>query len=107
VQFGTRRSSVFHRVAQSAGNIHGTALTAGGNHLFDNEEARYYVPERELVRTQKELLPTLKAYHNAVDELLARLVLADKEFMPSQSGKPWQAIVDGNKVIQRIERLHD
>ena len=35
----------------------------------------------------------------AIDELFAQLILADKEFVPSKSGRPWDALLKVNKTI--------
>ena len=35
----------------------------------------------------------------AIDELFAQLILADQEFVPSKSGRPWDALLKVNKTI--------
>lgn len=77
----------------------------GPNHLWDEHTARYWVPESEVTHAKKELLPLLRQYHEAIDILLARLVALDEEFLPSESGKPWEALVTGNAKIRELERL--
>ncbi len=49
-----------------------------------------------------EILETLKAYHQAIDLLFARLIKLDPNFYPSQSGKPWDAIVKGKALIDKL-----
>lgn len=56
---------------------------------------------RELIQ---EMYEALKAQHDAIDTLFALLIMADKHFLPSLSGKPWEALVQGNKAIAKAER---
>lgn len=56
---------------------------------------------RQLIQ---EMYEALKAQHDAIDTLFAVLILRDKDFLPSNSGKPWEALVQGNKAIGKAER---
>lgn len=47
----------------------------------------------------KVLLDACRAQHEAMDTLFALLVDADPLFRPSQSGQPWQAMVQATKAI--------
>ena len=49
------------------------------------------------------LLAVLKSSRRAIDLLLANLILADETFKPSESGKPWQALLDINAAIAQAE----
>lgn len=49
-----------------------------------------------------ELLETCKAQHDALDFLLALLVMKDASFLPSRS-KVWPTVVNGNVVIAKAE----
>lgn len=46
-----------------------------------------------------QMLEALQAQHNALDLLFARLITLDKNFFPSQSGAPWEALLKGNAAI--------
>lgn len=57
---------------------------------------------------EKEMLEVLKAQHDAIDILFAMLIDITpypKKFFPSKSGKPWEAILKGNAVIDKAEAL--
>ena len=45
------------------------------------------------------LLEACKLQHEAIDDLMARLNEADRSFMPTKSGKPWDAVLAGNAAI--------
>lgn len=49
------------------------------------------------------ILKVLQEQHLAIDILFAELILHDQKFMPSKSGQPWDAINQGNAVIQRLK----
>lgn len=51
----------------------------------------------------KELLEATKAQHQALDILFVRLIELDKNFLPSKSGLPWEAMVKGNAAIAKAE----
>ena len=42
--------------------------------------------------------------HDAIDELFARLVIADESFMPSKSGSPWNDLLEINEAIAKAEK---
>ena len=48
-----------------------------------------------------EMHEALMEAHNAIDELFARLVLADATFRPSNSGRPWDALLQVNAAIEK------
>jgi hypothetical protein len=48
-----------------------------------------------------ELLEALKASHEALDRLFARLIEADDGFFPTQSGQPWQAMLKVHAAITK------
>lgn len=55
------------------------------------------------------LTHAVHAQHNALDTLVARLILADPTFRPSQSGEIWDAVKDGHRALQDAlhwERTH-
>lgn len=57
--------------------------------------------ELKKVNNKKEvLLDAVKAQHDAIDVLFALLIAKDPTFFPSKSGKPWQAIIQGNEAIK-------
>ncbi|MBA7692278.1 hypothetical protein ES703_100841 [subsurface metagenome] len=53
----------------------------------------------------QELLEACKAQHDAIDRLFAELIQRDKRFFPSKSGRPWEAVVQGNKAVARAEEV--
>jgi hypothetical protein len=75
----------------------GVALLMGG--LGEEEEAA----NARLVAAGPELLKACRAQHEAIDRLFARLALVDPKFFPSQSGQPWQALVEGNAAMKAAE----
>ena len=54
----------------------------------------------ELLVAVRTLHGALKGQHNAIDYLLARLALLDREFLPSHCGPAWQAFIEGNEAIR-------
>lgn len=50
-----------------------------------------------------ELLAACQAQHQAIDRLFALLIEADDSFMPTESGQPWLAVVQGNEAINKAE----
>lgn len=52
-----------------------------------------------------QVLDVLEAQHRAIDELFARIGLADRSFFPSQSGQPWEAIKSGKALIDQLKGL--
>lgn len=59
--------------------------------------------EKRLDENKYELYYACKEQHEAIDMLFARLIGLDGEFFPSKSGQPWEACVNGNNVIAKIE----
>lgn len=53
---------------------------------------------------KEEMLEALRLQHDALDALMARLSDAKTGFMPSKSGRIWEAVQAGYKAIQRAER---
>lgn len=49
-----------------------------------------------------EILDVLKAQHQAIDLLFSMLMERDRDFFPSKSGQPWEAIQKGNTLIQKL-----
>ena len=56
-----------------------------------------------LAAAAPEMREALMEAHNAIDELFARLVLADATFKPSKSGRPWDALLQVNAAIAKSE----
>ena len=57
------------------------------------------------LRAQKaELLESCQAQHEAIDHLFAILIERDRNFFPSQSGQPWEALLQGNAAIAAAEK---
>ena len=52
-----------------------------------------------------DLYEACKAQHKAVDILFAMLIERDKDFFPSKSGEPWEALLKGDKAIAKVGRL--
>jgi hypothetical protein len=50
-----------------------------------------------------DLLAACKMAHDAIDMLFAMLVRLDREFAPSRSGQPWEALLAGNAAIAKAE----
>jgi hypothetical protein len=55
----------------------------------------------------EEILAVLKAQHDAIDWLMARVISDNQEprFYPTQSGAIWNTVVAGNDLIKRLEAL--
>jgi hypothetical protein len=53
-----------------------------------------------------QLVAALKAQHEAIDMLFATLIAktmrAEKPFYPSESGKPWEALLAGKAAIESV-----
>ncbi len=56
-----------------------------------------------LIAASPDLSEACKAQHEAIDILFAMLIEKDHTFFPSKSGKPWEAIVQGNKALDKAE----
>jgi hypothetical protein len=52
--------------------------------------------------TLEEVLKAMKQQHDAIDHLLALLIMWDKEFMPTKS-VAWPAMIEGNRIIKLLE----
>lgn len=46
-----------------------------------------------------DLIAACRAQHDAIDVLFAKLIEADPKFLPSRSGQPWAALVQGVKAV--------
>ena len=62
-----------------------------------------YLPNAQLTAVAPEMYEALKAQHQAIDILFAMLIQRDKAFFPSKSGQPWEAIIEGNRVLAKAE----
>lgn len=60
-------------------------------------------PLARLIAAAPALLDACKAQHKAIDLLFAMLIARDENFYPSESGRPWDAIVQGNAAIAKGE----
>lgn len=56
-----------------------------------------------LIAAAPELLEACKAQHEAIDRLLAQIIGLDQTFLPTRSGQPWQAMIQGNAAIAKAE----
>jgi hypothetical protein len=45
------------------------------------------------------------AQHEAIDRLFAELVAEKPGFLPSKSGQPWAALVEGHEAMKVVEDL--
>lgn len=45
----------------------------------------------------------IKRQHRAIDALMARLIVSDPTFRPTQSGVIWDVVEEGNQLIQDID----
>jgi transcriptional regulator with XRE-family HTH domain len=57
----------------------------------------------KLLALHDSMLDAIKIQHAALDFLMARLALLDRDFLPSKCGPPWEAMVQGNEAIKRAE----
>ncbi len=48
----------------------------------------------------KALADACKAQHDAIDVLFAKLITLDESFLPSKSGKLWEALLEGNEALE-------
>lgn len=81
----------------------------------EEKETRPYPPEQlvevleriavalERIAAAPEMYEALKAQHGAIDLLFAMLIKRDKDFFPSKSGQPWDAMIQGNKALAKAE----
>lgn len=53
--------------------------------------------ERELIAS---LVHAVHTQHEAIDSLMARLIVADSTFRPSQSGEIWEAVLCGRRALR-------
>jgi len=56
-----------------------------------------------LMKAAPKMHQALKAQHEAIDILFAMLIERDKSFFPSKSGRPWEAIRQGNEALAEVE----
>lgn len=54
-------------------------------------------------RHHQKLVDVVEKQHKAIDSLLTLASSTSPEFMPSKSGKPWEALLAGNRLIAEIE----
>ncbi len=54
-----------------------------------------------LMAAAPDLLAACRAQHEAIDRLFAALIELGKDFYPSRSGQPWDAMVAGNAAIAK------
>lgn len=57
-----------------------------------------------LIAAAPDMYDALHKAHDAIDELFARLVIAEESFMPSKSGSPWKALLEINEAIAKAEK---
>jgi len=50
-----------------------------------------------------DMYEALKSQHEAIDILFALLIQHVDGFFPSKSGKPWEAMLEGNNAIAKAE----
>jgi hypothetical protein len=58
------------------------------------------------MKVEEEMYAALKAQHDAIDMLFAMLAQSVPTFYPSRSGKPWEAMLQGNLAIKHYEEEH-
>ena len=64
--------------------------------------------ERDRLKdSNKELLEACKSQQAALDDLFARLITIDPAFMPTLSGQPWEAVIQGVAVIEKAIKGFD
>jgi hypothetical protein len=61
--------------------------------------------QTQTIEMVKLLLAACEAQHDAIDTLLAMLIARDPTFLPSQCGKPWDALVVGHAAITKAKNL--
>lgn len=54
-----------------------------------------------LIVAAPEMYDALLKAREAIDTLFARLIYSEKDFMPTQCGQPWQAILETNRVLDK------
>lgn len=61
------------------------------------------VPEADahLISAAPDMYEALEAQHDAIDGLFALLISKDNTFFPSKSGKPWEAMIQGNSALKK------
>ena len=61
----------------------------------------YCSPEANanLIAASPDMYEALEAQHEAIDILFSMLIERDKAFFPSKSGRPWEAMIQGNKAL--------
>lgn len=74
----------------------GIAAIIGG--LGEEEQ-----PTAHLFLAAPYLLAACKAQCEAIDELMARLIALDNDFMPTKSGQIWEAMLEGRRAIEMAE----
>jgi hypothetical protein len=75
-------------------------VTGGIEH--ENDVAEVYRGV-QMMPAKEEILNALKMQHEAIDTLMAMLILRDKDFFPSRSGIPFDGLIAGNEMIKRLE----
>jgi hypothetical protein len=60
-----------------------------------------------LVAEAPTMLSALKAQHEAIDILFAMLIESRPGFLPTKSGRPWEAALLGNATIAKAEGRSD
>jgi len=53
--------------------------------------------------TFAEMYEALRVQHDAMDILFTMLIVRDQTFLPSQSGEPWEALLQGNAALDKAE----
>ncbi|MBA7533113.1 hypothetical protein ES705_25348 [subsurface metagenome] len=57
-----------------------------------------------MTELEEKLLTACKAQRTAMDILFTMLLKLDKNFLPSKSGQPWEAVVLGSETIKLAEK---
>lgn len=79
------------------------------NHSLGKMRVVTTCPKCILTKAAPELLAACEEQHKAIDKLFAMLIISDKSmaFMPSKSGQPWRACLQGNAAIQKAKPKGD
>ncbi|KKK63574.1 hypothetical protein LCGC14_2992920, partial [marine sediment metagenome] len=76
---------------------------------YGSTVGRAWFGEAEEDRIAKDLLAACKAQSVAIDLLFAMLIDQTEDgpewFLPSKSGVPWEALLQGNAAVKRAEAM--
>lgn len=68
-----------------------------------NQQMPQDTANARLIAAAPDLLAACKMQHEAIDTLFAMLIECKTGFFPSQSGRPWEALLQGNAAIAKAE----